>query len=213
MAGKLRATIERTNDNASRLPRAKLTKLHRGLKTGWNDLVEYQRLQSHAFAMGKISYEDAQLLYRIYGEESPSAAKWDRLSIGEKVAGTKAADELIGMRLKQRRIRGNPIPTRDNPGQRLYESFHGAPPQRSRRVRVPKPTSPMIAIGRATKIEYQPYGSSQHKNIRFFHKFGDTGDEMLNVRLILATDAKGKNLFLIPGSPNYPYFSDRGIIG
>jgi hypothetical protein len=71
----------------------------------------------------------------------------------------------------------------------------------------------MVAIGRAVRIEYEPYGASRHKNIRFYHDFGDTGEKMLNVRPILATDAKGKDLFLIPQSSKYPYFSDRGIIG
>ncbi len=248
MANRFLAAIERYNAKAATVDPAKITKLHEGLKTPWSDLVQYQQLQSHAFASGKLSSEEAQTLYRMYGGETPSAAKWDRLSIGEKVVGTKVASELLEMAARRRnlfdrpstvicplcretvhvrpeedrteallkhlqRIKHNPKRGRKNPRQSLYESFHGAPPQRTRKVNVPRPTSPLIAIGRATRIEYQPYGSSRHKNIRYYHDFGDIGGSMLKVRPILATDAKGKNLFLIPGSKKYPRFSSRGILG
>jgi hypothetical protein len=369
MANRLTGAIKLYNARAAALDPAKRDKLNESLKTSFADLCEYQKLQSQAFAMGKLSYEEAQTLYRIYGGEVPSAAKWDKLSIGERVVGTKAASELMDIMSRARLVGSrrnlfrkstvicplckeeipvsvredrteallkhlqskehNPIRHRKdgwywggqgpfttrkkalevqgaayasgykgrnpavapvilkeagviysfdpgvredpkwrsmqpyryswkhipsgkkgmetvyleggmnaflrllkhwnrtedwkykpgpkvnplNPRQQLYESFHGAQPQRTRKVSVPRPTSPMIAIGRATRIEYQPYGSSKHSNTRFYHDFGDTGRGMLKVRPILATDAKGKNLFLIPGSSSFPHFSNRGIIG
>ena len=309
MASRLLDAIQRANAKAATLPKAQLDKLNRGLKTPWKDLVQFQNLQAQAHAMGKISTEEAQVLYRIYGGESPSPEKWDRLTIGERVVGTKAAEEMIRMRMRGRNPRRrreldytptegelsffvrvttrteggrtrsmwaqkladkgklvlyrpvnkygedfgyykgdtlvdrqhliaksliikeepaylhkyygelevwkgkNPLMRRFNPRQALYESFHGNPPERQRTVKVPIPKGPMIAIGLAERIEYVPYGSSQHTKTRFYHDFGETGNGKLKVRPILATDTKGENLFLIPQSAKYPHFSDRGIIG
>ena len=96
----------------------------------------------------------------------------------------------------------------------LFRDFHGALPTRARNLQVAKPSSPLIKIGRITKIEYQPEGSSRHKNITFFHNFGDTGSQDRGSNSILATDKDGKNLFIIKEQDGkYPYFSGRGIIG
>ena len=44
---------------------------------------------------------------------------------------------------------------------------------------------------------------------------GDTGERKLKTNLILATDKKGRNLYLVRKNKNssYPKFTDRGIIG
>ena len=99
MPNRIEAGIARINDKLKTVSETEQKKLSDALKTEWNDLVQYQKLQSTAFACGKLTLEEAQTLYRIYGGEAPSPEKWDKLSLAEKVIGTQTAEELIKMRL------------------------------------------------------------------------------------------------------------------
>jgi len=99
MPNRVEAGIARINDKLKTVSETEQKKLSDALKTEWNDLVQYQKLQSTAFACGKLTLEEAQTLYRIYGGEAPSPEKWDKLSLAEKVIGTQTAEELIKMRL------------------------------------------------------------------------------------------------------------------
>ena len=95
----------------------------------------------------------------------------------------------------------------------LYEQFHENPPKvRKTRIRVPNKGEKLIAIGRLTAVEYQPYGNSKRKKVIFRHKLGDTGSKMLSNKPVLATGANGKGLFVIEDE-SAPFFSERGIIG
>jgi hypothetical protein len=48
----------------------------------------------------------------------------------------------------------------------------------------------------------------------FYHISGDTGEKTLKSNLILATDSKGKNLYLLRDRKSkFPVFTERGIIG
>ena len=95
MANRIQAGIDRINEKMKQVSEEKLASLNEGLKTDWADLVEYQKLQSTAFACGKLTLEEAQLLYEIYGGEVPSPEKWDKRSLAEKVIGTQTAAELF----------------------------------------------------------------------------------------------------------------------
>ena len=99
MANRIDTAIARINEKLKTVPEEKIRSLVESLKTGGDDLVEYQRLQSTAFACGKLTLEEAQILYRIYGGEVPSPGKWDKLSLAEKVVGTSTAAELAKMRI------------------------------------------------------------------------------------------------------------------
>ncbi len=77
-------------------------KLHESLKTDWKDLVEYQNAQAWGFARGKLNKEEAEQLYLIYGGDAPSPENWNRLTLAEKVAGTKFADELLSLKIKSK---------------------------------------------------------------------------------------------------------------
>ena len=102
-----------------------------------------------------------------------------------------------------------------NPGaERLYRSFHGTNP-RPRKVNLPTPKSKeLVAIGVLDRIDYSPYGSSGRKKMKFTHRSGDIGESKdVNSRTILATDAGGKHLYLIPQHAEYPKFTERGILG
>lgn len=99
MPNRIEAGIARINDKLKTVSETEQKRLSDALKTEWNDLVQYQKLQSTAFACGKLTLEEAQTLYRIYGGEVPSPEKWDKLSLAEKVIGTQTAEELIKMRL------------------------------------------------------------------------------------------------------------------
>ena len=99
MANRIQASIDRINEKMKTVSEEKLKSLNESLKTDWADLVEYQKLQSTAFACGKLTLEEAQILYQIYGGEVPSPEKWDKLSLAQKVIGTQSAAELAKMRI------------------------------------------------------------------------------------------------------------------
>jgi hypothetical protein len=104
---------------------------------------------------------------------------------------------------------------KSNPSSSLYESFHGMPPKVKRKVHYTNPKGTLLSIGTVTRIDYIPGKNSKHRNITFYHKSGDTGEEKLKSNWILATDAKGENFFLLKKdeSSKFPRFSDRGILG
>lgn len=95
MPNRIQAGIDRINEKMKTVSEEKLASLNESLKTDWADLVEYQKLQSTAFACGKLTLEEAQLLYEIYGGEVPSPEKWDKRSLAEKVIATQTAAELL----------------------------------------------------------------------------------------------------------------------
>lgn len=99
MANRIQAGIDRINEKMEQVSPQKLASLNESLKTDWADLVEYQKLQSMAFACGKLTLEEAQTLYQIYGGEAPSPVKWDKLSLAEKIVGTSTAAELAKTRI------------------------------------------------------------------------------------------------------------------
>jgi len=99
MPNRIQAGIDRINEKMKAVPEEKLKSLSEGLKTDWSELIEYQKLQSTAFACGKLTLEEAQTLYQIYGGEIPSPEKWDKLSLAEKVIGTQTAGELAKMNI------------------------------------------------------------------------------------------------------------------
>jgi len=91
---RIKAAIERINKKLATVSAAEKEKLSQGLKTSLPELIEYQKLQSTAFACGKLTFEEADTLYKIYGGEVPTPEKWNKLSLAEKVVGTSAAAEL-----------------------------------------------------------------------------------------------------------------------
>jgi len=99
MANRIQAGIDRINEKMKTVAAEKLASLNEGLKADLMELIEYQKLQSTAFACGKLTLEEAQLLYQIYGGEVPSPEKWNKLSLAEKVIGTQTAGELAKMRI------------------------------------------------------------------------------------------------------------------
>ena len=111
----------------------------------------------------------------------------------------------------------NPTELEDRPTglkDRQYSGFHNAEPTKVRRVEAPIPQGHLIAIGRAVKIEYEPYGASKHVGTRFFHLWGDEGDSKKKSNTLICAD-ENHDIFLIKDDPNLkrPYMSDRGIIG
>ena len=101
----------------------------------------------------------------------------------------------------------------DNPVN-LYQSFHGNPPLRVRKVNlpVPKKGEKLIKIGRLTHVVYRPENPSRLAGKHFEHLFGDTGVRLLPHQPILATDKRGKALFIIPDKAS-PRMTQRGVIG
>ncbi len=97
MANRIETAIARINEKLKTAPEEKKRSLVQTLKTGMDDLFEYQKLQSTAFACGKLTLEEANTLYQLYGGEFPSPGRWDKLSLAEKIVGTSTAVELAKM--------------------------------------------------------------------------------------------------------------------
>ena len=91
--------IQRKLDSGMVTPEA-LDKLEKSLPTDWQDLVEYQNLQALAHASGKLSFEEANLIYNTLGRENPTEAKWDKLSVATRVAITQVMAELLDWKVK-----------------------------------------------------------------------------------------------------------------
>lgn len=100
-----------------------------------------------------------------------------------------------------------------------YKSFHGELPGEQKRVQVSSRTMPsvLVVLGRCVAVEYEVEddASSQRKGQVYRHKFGDTGGRMVDSEVYLATDASGRNFYLVNAKPGgrYPQFGARGIVG
>ena len=99
MTNRIETAIARINEKLKTVPEEKRRSLAGTMETGWDDLCEYQKLQSTAFACGKLTLEEANTLYQLYGGELPSPERWDKLSLAEKIVGTSTAAELAKMRI------------------------------------------------------------------------------------------------------------------
>ena len=99
MPNRIQDKIDRVNEKLKEVAPEKIEALSDTLKTDMMDLIEYQKLQSMAFACGKLTMEEAQILYHIYGGELPTPERWDKKSLAEKVVGTQTAKELLDMRI------------------------------------------------------------------------------------------------------------------
>ncbi len=75
---------------------AKVNRLNKTLATSYADLVEYQKLQSRAFASGLLTQEEAATIYQWVGGENPTEEKWSRLSVAQKATITELMQELMG---------------------------------------------------------------------------------------------------------------------
>jgi hypothetical protein len=60
------------------------------------EYAKFQELKSHAFAMGKLTQEEAQTIYGLLGE---TPAHFNRQSIEVKVVLTQIFKELLGARI------------------------------------------------------------------------------------------------------------------
>ena len=99
MANRIQDKIDIVNEKLKTVDPGKIESLSKTLKAELFELIEYQKLQSMAFACGKITLEEAQTLYQLYGGEFPTPEKWDELSLAEKVVGTQTSKELLDMRI------------------------------------------------------------------------------------------------------------------
>ena len=123
-----------------------------------------------------------------------------------RLVGHQHADDNIGKYTKEEI---NPVKSN------LYRSFHGAQPTHIRKVKYTPPPKRLIKIGRLVRVEYEPEFPSKKRKTRYYHEMGDTGSEVLKSNAILATDEKGKNLYILKDQSTSPYpkFSELGILG
>ena len=80
--------------------KVKLSGLDKSMATGFSDLVEYQGIQSWAFASGLLNLDEAQQVYRLLGGECPTPECWDKLSLATRVVLTQLMSELLAKKLR-----------------------------------------------------------------------------------------------------------------
>lgn len=75
------------------------TRLEEGLAVDLADHAAYQNAQSQAFASGKITFDEAQIVYNALGEcYNESNGGWSAgTSLACKIAVTEMVGELIGV--------------------------------------------------------------------------------------------------------------------
>lgn len=100
MANRVKDMIERYQAKIDKVDTDKLEKLNKDLATSWKDLVEYQSLQASAHAAGKITTEEAKVVYEALGGENPTEEKWNKLPLATKVTITQLMNELLEWRIK-----------------------------------------------------------------------------------------------------------------
>ena len=106
------------------------------------------------------------------------------------------------------------LPNPKNP-KSLYEQFHGVAPSKVTPVYYQSPPKKLIKVGRLRRIDYEPEIPSKLSKTIYFHHAGDLGDrKSTRSNVILATDEKGKHLYLVRDrNTKYPIFTGRGILG
>lgn len=72
-----------------------LATLEGNLNLSTGEFVVYQNTQAHAFASGRISFEEAQTTYRILNN-------WETATLAEKVTVTRLINELMTNKMARR---------------------------------------------------------------------------------------------------------------
>ena len=71
-------------------------------------------------------------------------------------------------------------------------------------------------LGEVREIVYEPHTPSPKAGTMWFHEIGDMGPGQSGSVVILATDVKGQNAFLLVtkrGKNGTPYVNNRGLVG
>ena len=88
-------------DKIKNLPVEKLASLDAGMSLDFSEHFEYQKQQSKAFAMGKLTQGEAQFCYSALGEVGSEAnGGWAKdTDLATKVLVTKIIGELLGAKI------------------------------------------------------------------------------------------------------------------
>ena len=79
--------------------------LHDENALSFQDFVAFQNLQSQAFAAGKLTFEEAQLVYTALGGEVHHGDWPENTSLATKLAITQLMGELVGLKTKEMKTR------------------------------------------------------------------------------------------------------------
>jgi len=94
MVNRIEKSINQYTTKLKTIPKETKDGLEEKLTIEWSELVEFQKIQSTAFACGALSLDEAQTLFNLYGGDVPTVDKWDKLSLAEKIVGTTIIPEL-----------------------------------------------------------------------------------------------------------------------
>ena len=92
---RIAAAIEKLSKALEDVPTAKLAKMDKIFQEDCASLCTYQKAQSHGFAAGKLTQEEAVILYHLYGGECPSAQAWAKQPLAARIVATQAVSELL----------------------------------------------------------------------------------------------------------------------
>lgn len=95
--------IEKMEARIQTVSAEKISKLDHDLQEDFSSLAAYQNVQALAFASGKLTQEEASILYNIYGGEYPTPTKWAKQPLAARIVATQTAGELLSAQLAARR--------------------------------------------------------------------------------------------------------------
>lgn len=74
------------------LPAEKVQSLQKGMETSAEDLMGYQKVQSQAFALGRIPFDMAQDIYQSIGE---GLGRYAKLDLASQIVVTQVVGEIV----------------------------------------------------------------------------------------------------------------------
>jgi|HubBroStandDraft_4_1064222.scaffolds.fasta_scaffold04058_5 hypothetical protein len=112
MPNRVSAAIQRTRTKLATLTPEQRARLNSNMDLTFHEHFEYQNQQAQAHAMGKLSADEAMIVYRALGEVGSSKnGGWaSGTDLATKIVVTQLIGELLGAGRRRTRRRQSPAP-------------------------------------------------------------------------------------------------------
>ncbi len=98
MTNRLTTEIAKVQIRINALSEDKVKNLAESMSISFQDHFEYQNLQASAFASGRLTLDEAQLIYHALGEiHNSEQGGWDTTDLATIVVVTMTVGELLGV--------------------------------------------------------------------------------------------------------------------
>ena len=91
----IQKSIDAINKRLSEIPEKDVALLEKTATAEGLELATYQGVQSRAFAAGKISLENAQWLYNIFGREMAMPESFNKKPLADRIAALNAIVSIM----------------------------------------------------------------------------------------------------------------------